>query len=51
MSARLAAFLAAVLVRLLHRRRRPAVARLTTARRQANWDNIDLTLADLRRAA
>lgn len=54
MSARLAAFLAAVLatflVQLLRRRRRPA-AQFATARRQANWESIEATLADLRRAA
>lgn len=45
MSARLAAFLARILGR-----GRP-YAHLTTARRHAAWEEIELTLADLRRAA
>jgi len=53
MSLRLAAFLALILPRILgyRRRRRHPVLQLATARRQTNWDSIDLTLEDLRRAA
>jgi hypothetical protein len=45
MSARLAAFLAWILG---HRRPAPQLA---TAHRQVAWDRIEVTLADLRRAA
>jgi hypothetical protein len=45
MSARFAAFLAWILG---HRR---SAALLSTAHRRAAWDSIEVTLADLRRAA
>jgi len=51
MSARLAAFLAWISVRILRRRQQHRVAQLATVRRKENWDSIELTLADLRRAA